>query len=182
MSIAAFSGEELDLAGIDAGRDLGIMAPNVVLNPGPVGELGATAIIRGLPGVETYVDGVWFGNVGFLQRSFVEIERVEILRGPQGTLFGRNTNGGAIQIVTRKPAEEFGVRLDVELGEFDRRTLKVAADVPISDRFLTKWTAASDQSDGFMQSRSASFALGDEDNTLVRGIFSGGRAIASRCG
>ena len=169
MSVQAFTGEELELAGIDAGRDLGIMVPNVVLNPGPVGEIGASAIIRGLPGVETYVDGVWFGNVGFLQRSLVELERVEILRGPQGTMFGRNTNGGAIQIVTRQPADDFGVRLNAEIGEFDRRTLVFAADVPISDGLKTKWTAALDQSDGFMQSRTAPFALGNEDNTLVRG-------------
>jgi iron complex outermembrane recepter protein len=169
LSVVAISGAELELGGIDQGRDLGIMVPNVVLNPGPVGELGHTAVIRGIPGVETYVDGAWVGVVGFLQRSFVELERVEVLRGPQGTLFGRNTNGGAVQIVTRRPSDEFGVRLNLELGEFDRRTLQVAADVPISDHLLTKWTGAIDRSDGFMQSRSARFALGDEDNTLVRG-------------
>ena len=110
MSVAAFTGEELALSGIDTGRDLGIMVPNVVINPGPVGEAFTATTIRGLPGITTYVDGVWFGDIGFLQRGFVELERVEILRGPQGTLFGRNTNGGAIQIVTRPPADAFGVR------------------------------------------------------------------------
>ena len=106
MSVHAFSGEQLDLAGIDTGRELGIMVPNVVINPGPVGEFATATLIRGLPGVTTYVDGINFYNVGFLQRSFVEIERLEVLRGPQGTLFGRNSNGGAIQILTRPPAEE----------------------------------------------------------------------------
>ena len=134
MSIHAFSGEDLDLAGIDAGRDLGIMVPNVVINPGCCGEFATSTFIRGLPGVTTYVDGVNFYNVGFLQRSFVEIERVEVLRGPQGTLFGRNTNGGAIQILTRRPADEFGARLDVELGEFEQRTLALAVDLPLTDR------------------------------------------------
>ena len=112
------------------------------------------AIIRGLPGVETYVDGVAVYNAGFLQRSFVDIERVEILRGPQGTLFGRNTNGGAIDIVTRPPAEEFGVQLGAEFGEFERRAMHVAADVPFSDQLKTKWLAASDESEGFMPSLS----------------------------
>src|SRR5262252_2950280 len=169
MSVAAISGQELELRGIDAGRDLGIMVPNVVLNPGPAGEVGASAVIRGFPEVETYVDGAWVSILGSLQRSFVELERVEVLRGPQGTLFGRNTNGGAVQIITRAPADEFGVRLNAEVGDFDRRTLQVSADVPITDRLLTKWTGAIDKSDGFMQSRSAPFALGDDDNTLVRG-------------
>ena len=171
MSIQAFSGEDLDLAGIDAGRDLGIMVPNVVINPGCCGEFATSTFVRGLPGVTTYVDGVNFYNVGFLQRSFVEIERVEVLRGPQGTAFGRNTNGGAVQILTRAPTEELGARLDLEVAEFGQRTLTLAVDLPLSDRLKSKWTAASDQNDGFQESQTAPFALGNFDNTLVRGDF-----------
>src|SRR3970282_1226361 len=81
MSVQAFSGEDLDLRGIDTGRELGIMVPNVVINPGVLGELATSTLIRGLPGVTTYLDGVGIDNVGFLQRSFVEIERGEVLRG-----------------------------------------------------------------------------------------------------
>ena len=171
MSIHAFSGEDLDLAGIDAGRDLGIMVPNVVINPGCCGEFATSTFIRGLPGVTTYVDGVNFYNVGFLQRSFVEIERVEVLRGPQGTLFGRNTNGGAVQILTRRPADEFGARLDVELGEFEQRALALAVDLPLTDRLTSKWTAARDQNGGFMESQTAPFTSGDFDNTVLRADF-----------
>jgi iron complex outermembrane receptor protein len=171
MSIKAFSGEALDLAGIDTGRELGIMVPNVVINPGPMGEFGTSTFVRGLPGVTTYIDGINFFNVGFLQRSFVEIERVEVLRGPQGTLFGRNTNGGAVQIVTRRPAEEFGARLDLEAGEFDQRTAALAVDVPLSETLKTKWTGARDQNDGFVESLSAPFALGHFNNSLLRADF-----------
>jgi len=171
MSIHAFSGEDLDLAGIDAGRDLGIMVPNVVINPGCCGEFATSTFIRGLPGVTTYVDGVNFYNVGFLQRSFVEIERVEVLRGPQGTLFGRNTNGGAVQILTRRPAAEFGARLDLEAGEFGQRTFALAVDLPLADHLKSKWTVANDQNDGFMESQTAPFALGSFDNTVLRGDF-----------
>jgi iron complex outermembrane receptor protein len=168
MSVHALSGEQLDLAGIDTGRDLGIMVPNVVINPGPLGEFATSTIVRGLPGVTTYVDGVWFSNVGFLQRSFVELERVEVLRGPQGTLFGRNSNGGAILIVTRRPAEEFGARLDVEVGEFDQRTVALAVDVPLADQLRSKWTAAHDENDGFLENQSAPLVLGHYDNSLLR--------------
>ena len=91
-----------------------------------------------------------------------------MLRGPQGTLFGRNTNGGAIDIVTRPPAEEFGVQLGAEIGEFERRALHVAADVPFSDQLKTKWLAASDESEGFMPSLSAPMSLGGRDNLLFR--------------
>ena len=75
MSLCALSGEQLKLAGVDSGRDLGIMLPNVVINPGPVGEAFTNTTIRGLPGVTTYVDGIWVDNLGFLQRGFVELER-----------------------------------------------------------------------------------------------------------
>jgi iron complex outermembrane receptor protein len=169
MSIKAFSGDELDMAGIDAGRDLGIMVPNVVLAPGPTGsERESMMTIRGLPGVTTYVDGVWLGNWGFLQRSFVELERVEVLRGPQGTLFGRNTNGGAIQLVTRRPGDTLGARVDARIGEFDRRAVTLAVDWPIAEGLKTRWTAAADRNDGFLESRTAPLMLGDEDDSFYR--------------
>lgn len=168
MSVWAATGENLELAGIDAGRDLSIMVPNVVATPGTMGERTTSMIIRGLPGVTTYVDGTWAGDWGFLQRSFVELERVEVLRGPQGTHFGRNTNGGAIQLITRKPSAEFGIRAGIELGDYSRRMAKFVADVPISDRLLTKWTLASDENDGFMDSQTAPLTLGGQDDSLVR--------------
>jgi iron complex outermembrane receptor protein len=171
MSIAAFTGEDLELSGIDSGRELGIMVPNVVINPTAVGEFNAKMVVRGLPGITTYVDGIWFGDFGFLQRRFVEIERVEVLRGPQGTLFGRNSNGGAIQVITRPPNAEFGARLDVQVGEFEERSLALAVDLPITDRLKSKWTVARAQNDGFMESQTAPFALGDSDYSLLRADF-----------
>jgi iron complex outermembrane recepter protein len=122
ISIQAFTAEELELGGLEEGRDLGIMVPNVVLNPAGGGGPGSGSYyIRGLPGVGVYIDGVWQGNAGFLESDFVELERIEVLRGPQGTLFGRNTNGGAINITTRRPGDEFGARFDLTVGEFNRR-------------------------------------------------------------
>jgi iron complex outermembrane receptor protein len=169
ISVHALTGDELEQSGIDTGRDLGIMVPNVVINSGRAGERQPTMIFRGLPGVTTYFDGFWAGDWGFLQRSFVELERVEVLRGPQGTLFGRNTNGGAIQLITRPPADELGARVGAELGEFERRAVKVAVDAPVTDRIKTKWTAASDESEGFLDSRAGPFSFGDQDDSLLRG-------------
>jgi outer membrane receptor protein involved in Fe transport len=169
MSVVAFTGADVELGKIDNGYDLGIMTPNVAINPRGDGDSVAQMTIRGLPGVATYVDGAWFGELGFLQRSFVELERIEILRGPQGTLFGRNSNGGAIQVVTRPPGDVFGMRLEGEIGDFERRTVKVAVDAPISDALKTKWTVAGTQADGMMHSQTAPVTLGGEDNQLLRG-------------
>ncbi|HEX7081321.1 MAG TPA: TonB-dependent receptor [Gammaproteobacteria bacterium] len=170
ISIQAFTAEDLELGGIEQGSDIGIMTPNLVANPGGGGGSGATQFyVRGLPGVGVYIDGVWQGPFGFQQTDFVELERIEVLRGPQGTLFGRNTNGGAINITTRLPADEFGARMDLSIGEFDRRDLTLAVDVPISDTLRTKWMAASLNNDGFLQSTTTSRALGGRDDTLFRG-------------
>jgi iron complex outermembrane receptor protein len=168
MSIQAFTSEALELSGIEAGRDLGIMVPNVVLNPG-TGQGQSAFYIRGMPGVGIYVDGVWQGGFGFQQTNFVEMDRVEVLRGPQGTLFGRNTNGGAVSMITRKPADEFGARVTLDAGEFNRRDMTLAVDLPITANLKTKWMAASYQNDGFLKGLITPRSYGDQDDTLLRG-------------
>ena len=167
ISIQAFTAEDLELAGITQGSDLGIMVPNVVLNPGNGGGQ-SEFYVRGTPGVGIYVDGVWQGGFGFQQTNFVEMERVEVLRGPQGTLFGRNTNGGAVNMTTRRPGDEFGARVNLEVGEFNRRNMTLAVDVPISDTLKTKFMGASLKNDGFLESLTVPRSFGDQDDTLFR--------------
>jgi iron complex outermembrane receptor protein len=168
LSIQAFSSEQLQLSGIQRGQDLGIMVPNLVANPQGGGVGAPTFYIRGLPGVGIYIDGIWQSSYGFLESNFAEVERVEVLRGPQGTLFGRNTNGGAINITTRAPADEFGVRMNFEVGSFNRRNSTVAVDLPLSETLKTKWMLSSFQNDGFLQSLTVPRSLGDQDDQLLR--------------
>jgi iron complex outermembrane receptor protein len=170
ISIQAFTAETLELSGIEQGRDLGIMVPNVVLNPaGGGGAGGGSYYIRGLPGVGIYVDGVWQGSAGFLESDFIELERIEVLRGPQGTLFGRNTNGGAVNITTRAPGDEFGARASLTVGEFNRRDATIAVDLPLSDTVRTKWTGARYYNDGFLKSVTVPRSFGGQDDTIFRG-------------
>ena len=85
-----------------------------------------------MPNVGLYVDGVAQSRGDLLQQSMIELERLDILRGPQGTLFGRNSNGGAIQMTTKRAAEEFGGRVRAEIGNFNQQTLSASLDVPLS--------------------------------------------------
>ena len=108
--------------------------------------------IRGIPGVSRYIDGVHLGgNQGSLE-NVVELERIEVLRGPQGTYFGKNAIGGAIQYVTKKPQEEFGARIKLTAGDFNRQDIVVNVDIPLSDTVLTKITAANLSQDGHVDS------------------------------
>ncbi len=167
VSIQAFTSEQLELGGITNGRDLGIMVPNVVLNPS-TGGAQANFYIRGLPGVGLYVDGVWQDGFGFQQMDFTEMERVEVLRGPQGTLFGRNTNGGAVNMTTKKPGDTFGARVKLDVGDFNRRDAQLAVDLPITDKLKTKFIGATFQNDGFLKGLTTPWNFGSQDDTLLR--------------
>ncbi len=168
MSVQAFSMEELTDAGIQTGSELGIMVPNVVLNPG-LGQGQSAFYIRGLPGVGIYIDGVWQGAFGFQQTNFTEMERVEVLRGPQGTLFGRNTNGGAVNMTTRRPGDEFATRVTLGVGSFNRRDFTGAVDIPISDTLKSKIMVSSFQNDGFLKGLTAGHDFGGQDDLILRG-------------
>jgi iron complex outermembrane receptor protein len=168
ISIQAFSAEALDLGGIQTGADLGIMVPNLVANPSGAGG-GGQFFIRGLPGVGIYIDGIWQSTYGFLESNFAEVERVEVLRGPQGTLFGRNTNGGAISITTRAPSDEFGMRMNLEIGEYNRRNATIAADLPLSPTLKSKWMVSSRTNDGWLHSLTLREGLAGQDDQLFRG-------------
>jgi outer membrane receptor protein involved in Fe transport len=167
LSIQAFTSEDLELGGITNGRDLGIMVPNVVLNPA-TGGAQDDFYIRGLPGVGLYVDGVWQDGFGFQQSNFVEMERIEVLRGPQGTLFGRNTNGGAVNMTTRLPADEFGARVKLDVGDFNRRDASLAVDLPITDTLKTKFMGATYRNDGFIEGLTTPWDFGSQDDTILR--------------
>ena len=167
LSIQAFTAEQLELGGITNGRDLGIMVPNVVLNPS-TGGAQSQFYVRGLPGVGLYVDGIWQDGFGFQQTNFSEFERVEVLRGPQGTLFGRNTNGGAVNMTTRRPGDEFGARIKLDVGDYNRRDLQLAVDLPVTENFKTKFMGAMFQNDGFMEGLTTPWDFGAQDDQILR--------------
>jgi outer membrane receptor protein involved in Fe transport len=99
----------------------------------------------------------------------MELDRVEILRGPQGTLYGRDTTGGAIRLYTKLPADEFGVRASATFGTYDRRDLILHADLPISDTLKSEVSFLTTERDGYVRSLTVNRAFGDIDDTQVRG-------------
>src|SRR5690606_15509336 len=120
------------------------------------------------PPVGTYIDGVYMTRQNANNFAFFDVERVEVLRGPQGTLFGRNTTGGAINVVLAKPAEEFGGYVEVGFGRFSEFLVRGTLDVPLSDSVLTKFSAYSIKDDGWLDNRAVDETFNQQDSQGVR--------------
>ena len=140
VSITAFSAEALKSNRITSALDLGSLVPNLTIMPSQSGTNTPSITMRGaftgvnLPGkdrsVAFYLDGVWLSGILGGGLELPDLERVEVLRGPQGTLFGRNSTAGAINIVTRDPRGELGLRVTATLGNYDRHRLAARIDTP----------------------------------------------------
>jgi iron complex outermembrane receptor protein len=177
IAISAFKGAELEARGAADLSAVESLAPNVHFSTSqPTSGLsGATAVfIRGIgqrdftinvdPAVGIYFDGVYVGrSIGALM-DLVEIDRVEVLRGPQNTLFGRNTIGGAISVMTKAPSQTFGGWVKAGVGEAGYADLTATVNVPISDKVRTKFSAFYRHQDGYVNALQYSdVKLGEDD-------------------
>jgi len=123
------------------------------------------------PGVGIYVDGVYISrSVGALL-DLVDVERVEILRGPQGTLFGRNTIGGSISITSNKPADDLSGKAKVTIGSDNWLILSGNISLPISDNLKAKVTIQNQDRDGYVTRTADGVKLGDDNSTSFRGAL-----------
>ena len=170
ISIVAITGENLVTRGIDNLEEVSQGVPNVLITGGGGGTGGTSFRMRGIPNVGTYVDNVWqVGTAGFLTQEFVDIDRVEVLRGPQGTMFGRDSTGGAVRIWTKRPGDVAGGNITTTLGSYERRDIKASFDIPLGDSVRTKWTAAAQNRDGYIDSLTTGEAGGGIDQEVLRG-------------
>jgi iron complex outermembrane receptor protein len=162
ISITAVSAAQIEQRGYSNITDVAAAAPNVNLQQAGSG-FGKMAFvsIRGVgqndfkytfePGVAFYIDDVYFGTVFGSVFDLTDINSVEILRGPQGTLFGKNTEGGAVRISTKKPMGEGTGYLEAGYGSRDRRKVKGAYDFSlIQDKLFLRVSAGTNRSDGYM--------------------------------
>lgn len=121
------------------------------------------------PPVGSYVDNIYIARQNANNYAFFDTERVEVMRGPQGTLFGRNTTGGAVSIIMRKPAEEFGGKFEASYGSFDRVTAKAIVDLPLHEKVLTKVSAFFVNDEGYLKNISTGEKLNGDRSYGFRG-------------
>jgi iron complex outermembrane recepter protein len=172
LAVVAYSGEQLERQGIENMEDLKAVVPNLVVAGNLAGTNQASFTMRGIPNVGTYIDGIWqVSNNGLLLREFVDVDRVEVLRGPQGTLYGRDSTGGAIRLYTKAPADEYGVQVDMTVGNLDRRDIKGTLDLPFTENFRSRFTLASYDREGYITSLTTGQKTGAFQDNIVRADF-----------
>lgn len=186
ISVAAFTAQDLEARGTVDFSQLGEFTPNLTFDYTSAiaaGNSAAIVMIRGVgaadwtigtdPGVGIYLDGVYISRTIGQVMDTVDVERIEVLRGPQGTLFGRNTIGGAISVVTKKPdLEAFSGRAELTFGSYDRIDGNAYINLPISDTMAASASFSKRTRDGYVKNLVPNTPdLGDNDDTSTRLAF-----------
>lgn len=178
IAISALSATDLAARGVNNTLELGQFIPNFVgQNNTGIGSANAY-FLRGLgntetiatfdPPVGTYVDDIYISRQNANNLSLFDVERVEVLRGPQGTLFGRNTTGGAINVIMRQPGDEFGGYAEVGYGAYNRKLARASVDVPLAPSFAVKLSGYWQDDDGYARNVTTGERVNDDDGWGVR--------------
>ncbi|MET0371284.1 MAG: TonB-dependent receptor, partial [Sphingobium sp.] len=159
--------------------DLNAQFPNVQINQANGGGAGVQLTIRGQsqantgilfvdPAVGIYVDGLVNARSFGLRTGLVDIERVEVLRGPQGTLYGRNTTGGAISIITKDPTSEPGGYVKLGYGDYNQWLAEGVVNIPIDDQVALRFVASHSEHDPYGKQITTGRGLMGESSTYLR--------------
>jgi iron complex outermembrane receptor protein len=179
VAVTAVLPEVLEERNITDIEELTAVAPNLKLDAATYTSTAARIYIRGVgqddpvvtadPGVGVYVDGVYLGRAQASLQAINDVERIEVLRGPQGTLFGRNTIGGAINIVTAAPASSFAGQLFARGGNRSLVESRFSLNAPATDELWLRLATATVKNEGFMTNAVDGSRRNDRD--LVGGRF-----------
>ena len=177
VAISAFSGDDLRALGARSLEEIGDAVPNLVFKQGT--GRSASVTIRGLgqrdprtfldPSVGIYIDGVYTARADGPLISTLDVERIEVLRGPQGTLYGKNSIGGAINFITRKPGPELEAFGELRYGNFGTIDTRLMVNVPlVAERLFSRFGFTSEHSDGWSRNRVNGKRY--NDNSLLLGL------------
>jgi iron complex outermembrane recepter protein len=180
IAVSALGSDAMAKQQINGLLDAGPAVPSLIVAANQGSSNGATVFIRGIgqdnsnalnePGVGIYLDGVYLGrSIGSLL-DMNNFARIEVLRGPQGTLYGRNTPGGAIKLVSKRPTfDAVHFNGDVTLGSFNRLDVRGSVNVPLSDDLAVTVSAINMTNDGYYKHAVTGANLGRKNSSAVRG-------------
>ena len=179
IPITALSAEQLVTRNLMEVRDLEKLSPNTSIDYSAVNGNAIQVFIRGIgqtnwaatqdPKIGMYVDGVYFSRPQGALVDFNDVERVEVLRGPQGTLFGRNTTAGLIHIINNRPSTD-GFESDITLGAGNdgQSNYGLVVNAPLSENWAARLALSGQQADGVMINSFTGKDRGNEDSTNAR--------------
>ena len=180
LSLTAVTGEDLRTAGATTAVGLTNLIPNVQIAPGTSGStdisirgIGSTNTTEvGDPATAFHIDGVYLGRPQSAGATFYDLERVEVLRGPQGTLYGRNATAGAVNLITNKPGKKFAGEANLGVGNYGLYSFDGMVNAPVNDQFALRAVVSSSSRDGYLINKSATNGFGknrdDADNLSAR--------------
>ena len=178
QSVTAITEDDLDAKNINSFVDLSAIVPGVtvaknegyktVISIRGVGnETNQNAIAA--PSVAFHMDGIFIASPFSLQTDFIDVERIEVLRGPQGTLFGQNSTGGAINVISKKPSTEgYSNSSDVTLGSYAQTKFRSSSNIPLSDKLATRFSFSTNKRDGFSENTVTGQELDDANSLSIR--------------
>ncbi|WP_405228017.1 TonB-dependent receptor [Lentisalinibacter sediminis] len=178
IAISAFNASELERLQADQLDGIQGAVPNLNLVQGRGSASSANVFIRGIgqpdalqtfdPAVGIYLDDVYISRIQGALFSLYDIERIEVLRGPQGTLYGKNTIAGAIRLVSRKPSQEFEARGELTVGDYSRTAGRFYLTGGLTDTLAVSFSGLMDQRDGLVDDPISGREYNDRDNASGR--------------
>jgi iron complex outermembrane recepter protein len=180
VAVTALSSQSLETAQVQDATDLQRVTPSFSIQTGGPSVSGLVFVsIRGQqnqnpgtandPTVATYIDGVYVPRPSQGQTDLDDLQRLEVLRGPQGTLFGRNTTGGAVNIITADPKDYFEVIAKGEIGNYSYRSAGLTVNAPLADGLAFRVTGNYHERDGYVRNRALGTFADDPESYFVRG-------------
>jgi len=178
QAVTALTSSEIEVKNINSIVDLSAIVPGVTVAKnegyktiisirGVGNETNQNAIAA--PSVAYHMDGIFIASPFALQSDFLDVERIEVLRGPQGTLFGQNSTGGAINVISKKPStEERSAKTQLTMGNYNLMKLSASSNTPISDTIATRLAVSVVNRDGFSKNVTNGQYLDDADNVSIR--------------
>lgn len=179
VAVSVIGGEALENSGISDIRGLRQITPSLQVTTGQSSATGVVLRIRGIgtagdnpgfePAVGVFIDGVFRARAGVALSDLPPIDRVEVLRGPQGTLFGRNTSAGALSITTQAPAFELGGYAEASYGNYDEIEVKAGVTGPVSELVALRLDGGYHKRDGYIKDANTNREFNNVDRYFVRG-------------
>ena len=179
MAVSAVTAQQLQYTGATDIRQLNQVSPSLLVSSTTSEAGGAVARIRGIgtvgdnPGLEgsvgVFIDGVYRARAGMALTDLGPLDRIEVLRGPQGTLFGRNTSAGLVSVITAKPRFAPEVSGQIDIGNFGYHRLEASATGPISDTVAVRLDGVWVKRDGFLKDVISGRRFDDRDRWMLRG-------------